>query len=108
LTKIKYWLTLINKKVIERFGGGPHGIRYDSDLERIDTFQQAVPILLKDHPFTNGNKRTAYVAFRLHYLGHQLPLSEAPDPEHMVHVLPQKIDYILKENKEWLEALAEI
>ncbi len=75
-------LTELNREVL-RYGGGVHGVRYNSGLlyaldrpwfafsgveplypEPHDKAAALMESIIRNHPFVDGNKRTAYIAGR--------------------------------------------
>ena len=88
----------IHDRLIETSSGigvNIKGIRYDACMDRAKDFIQMANIVAIEHPFFDGNKRTAYVLWRLFQWG----------PYEDVYKI---IDLIIDLDREWLTILAQI
>lgn len=110
----------IHTILIERFGGA-NGIRdkelLDSALNRpYQTFdghelyptpiEKAAAILesiVKNHPFTDGNKRTGYVLARLLLMNNQLDIDTDEDQKYQFVISISIGELNFEQIKEWLE-----
>ena len=109
----------IHAILIERFGGGS-GIRdvgaLESALARpFVTFDQSelypnaldkaaaiLESLLINHPFVDGNKRTAYVLTRLTLMEHGIDLLAAQDEKYAMVIAASKGEMRFNGIREWL------
>jgi death-on-curing protein len=110
----------IHSILIERFGGST-GVRdmelLDSALNRpIQTFdgielypypiEKAAAILesiVKNHPFTDGNKRTGYVLARLLLMMHHLDISATEEEKYQLVISVSKSEIDFDQIKKWLQ-----
>ncbi len=110
----------IHDILIERFGGSK-GVRdrelLDSALNRpYQTFdgkelyptpiEKAAAILesvVKNHPFTDGNKRTGYVLARLHLMNKQIDIKADQEHKYQFVIAISKGELSFDQIKEWLE-----
>ena len=110
----------IHAILIERFGGA-NGVRnkelLDSALNRpyqtfdgkelyptpIDKAAAIIESIVKNHPFTDGNKRTGYVLARLLLMNEQLDIQAEQDQKHELVISISKGDLTFDQIKEWLE-----
>lgn len=113
----------IHKILIEKFGGTT-GIRDRGGLESAlnrpyQTFDQKElypnPIdkaaaifesLISNHPFIDGNKRTAYVLMKLILLENHLTLTADPDEKYRFVIAAAKGEIKFYEIREWLSKQA--
>ncbi len=110
----------IHAILIERFGG-TYGVRdrelLDSALNRpyqtfdgkelypspIDKAAAILESIVKNHPFTDGNKRTGYVLARLLLMNEQLDIHAEQDPKYQLVISISTGELSFDQIKEWLE-----
>ncbi|MFY0654674.1 MAG: type II toxin-antitoxin system death-on-curing family toxin [Cyclobacteriaceae bacterium] len=110
----------IHAILIERFGGFD-GVRdeelLDSALNRpfqtfdgkelyptpIDKAAAILESIVKNHPFTDGNKRTGYVLARLLLLNEQLDIDAAQKQKYQFVISISTGELSFDQIKEWLE-----
>ena len=96
-SSMKAVATLVHKIVIE-LTGGTEGIRYDADLERVEDALGAASVIAFDHPFVDGNKRTAYIMWKLSKVYGQWTWTE----------FEGLVEKLVEEDREWMDILARI
>ena len=110
----------IHAILIEQFGGSD-GVRdkelLDSALNRPyqtfdgkelypHTIEKAAAILesvVKNHPFTDGNKRTGYVLARLLLMNDQLDISANQEQKYQFVIAISKAELSFDQIKKWIE-----
>ena len=110
----------IHAILIERFGGST-GIRdkelLNSALNRpyqtfdgnelyptpIDKAAAILESIVKNHPFTDGNKRTGYVLARLLLMNDQLDIRANQEQKYQLVISISKGELSFDQIKEWLE-----
>ncbi len=111
----------IHNILIDKFGGSK-GIR-DSGLlesainrpyatfENQDLYQTAIEkaaaileSILINHPFVDGNKRTAYVLMRLLLIDNGCELNEDQDDKYQMVISASKGDMRFEEIKSWIQS----
>ncbi|MFY0654670.1 MAG: type II toxin-antitoxin system death-on-curing family toxin [Cyclobacteriaceae bacterium] len=110
----------IHAILIERFGGSD-GVRdeelLDSALNRpfqtfdgkelyptpIDKATAILESIVKNHPFTDGNKRTGYVLARLLLLNEQLDIDAGQEQKYQFVISISTGELSFDQIKEWLE-----
>lgn len=60
--------------------------------------------IISNHPFVDGNKRTAYVLLRLTLLEHRADLNATKEDKYDFVIRAAKGEIKLKEMKNWIEA----
>lgn len=109
----------IHAILIEEFGGG-NGVRdkelLDSALKRpyqtfdgkelysspIDKAAAILESIVKNHPFTDGNKRTGYVLARLLLMEHQLDIHADQNQKYKFVISISKGELTYDQIKDWL------
>lgn len=111
---------LIHKLAIEKFGGSS-GIREDSLLDAavnrpyatfgqqelyptpIDKAAAIIESFVKNHPFTDGNKRIGYILMRLMLLKNDMDIKATENEKYnfVIAVAESKLDF--EEIKSWIE-----
>lgn len=110
----------IHAILIEEFGGG-NGVRdkelLDSALNRpfqtfdgselypspIDKAAAILESVVKNHPFSDGNKRTGYVLARLFLMDHNLDIHTDQDEKYKFVIAISTGELNFDQIKEWLE-----
>ena len=110
----------IHAILIERFGGST-GIRdkelLNSALNRpyqtfdgnelyptpIDKAAAILESIVKNHPFTDGNKRTGYVLARLLLMNEQIDIRSNQEQKYQLVISISKGEFSFDQIKEWLE-----
>jgi len=90
----------VHELVIEATGGAS-GVRYDADLFYAKDLLDLAKRVVTAHPFTDGNKRTGYVIWKIW----QTPKVLNKDG-YQINI--EKVMEIIKEDIEWLKILARI
>jgi len=113
-------VVIIHELAIENFGGS-YGIRDISLLESaiqrpnatfdgkelyptpIDKAAAIVESIVKNHPFSDGNKRTGYILMRLILLKSNMDISTSEEEKYkfVIQIAEGKLDY--DEIKSWIE-----
>lgn len=94
---MKELATLVHEIVIQ-LTGGTAGIRYDADLERVYDPIEAAKVIAHHHPFVDGNKRTAYVMWKLAKVYGKWTWEE----------FEGLVEKIIEEDRVWLDILSKI
>ncbi|WP_436515420.1 type II toxin-antitoxin system death-on-curing family toxin [Ekhidna sp. To15] len=110
----------IHAILIEQFGGS-NGVRdkelLDSALNRpyqtfdgnelyptpIDKAAAILESIVKNHPFTDGNKRTGYVLARLLLMNEHLDIAANQEQKYQLVISISKGELTFDQIKEWLE-----
>lgn len=110
---------IIHSKLIETFGGS-HGIRDLAALEAalarpfatfdqkdlyaytIDKATALFESLIINHPFIDGNKRTAYVLMRLYLMRNKMDILATQEEKYQLVVAASSGQFRFEEIKTWL------
>ena len=112
---------IIHNILIDKFGGSK-GIRdtgllesalarpfatfdnkdlYATPIEKASAILESIVI---NHPFIDGNKRTAYTLMRLILLENELDISASQDEKYNLVILVSKGEYRFDEIRNWLQS----
>ena len=100
----------VHDAVIKATGGTP-GIRYDADLERATSFLDLAERVAVNHPYVDGNKRTAFTIYMIHYKMMEATRKYRTDMNGSLLSRPDKLHVlggIIEAHIDWLNILAKI